>query len=333
MVFLDSVRGGGYMAARGLARMRLDELRRHDGADRNGERATRDEAASLDGVDGGRRARPAVFDPLPVDGGEQEARVRMQRLSEHLLDGAAFDDLARVHHEDVVRDVAGAGEIVRDVEERDVALLLELEHEIQDPDADRDVEHARRLVREHDLRLDSERPGDRDALALPARELVRILLRYLVRRHETDGRQQLVHALLDLRRREDAMDPQRPFDVVPHGLHRVQRPERVLEDELHLRAVPEHFLAAAYARDVAPVVDDRAGARVVQPREQARDGALAAAALADERGDAARLERERDVFDRVQLLPAQRSADREGLAQVADLERAHASTRWHATAW
>jgi len=49
-------------------------------------------------------------------------------------------------------------------------LLLELHHQVQDPDPDRDVEHARGLVGEHDLRLDGERARDRHALPLAARD-------------------------------------------------------------------------------------------------------------------------------------------------------------------
>ena len=41
-------------------------------------------------------------------------------------------------------------------------------------------------------------------------------------------------ASLDLRGRHDAVDPERPLDVVTDRLHRVERPERILEDHLHL---------------------------------------------------------------------------------------------------
>ncbi len=92
----------------------------------------------------------------------------MQRVGQNLLDRSALDDLPRVHDEDVVGDVARAREIVSDVEERDAAFLLQHQHQVEDPDSDRDIEHADRLVGEDDLRLDRERTCDRDALALPA---------------------------------------------------------------------------------------------------------------------------------------------------------------------
>ena len=215
-------------------------------------------------------------------------------------------------------------------------LLLEPHHQVQDPDPDRDVEHARRLVREHDLRLDREGTSDRDPLPLAAGELVRVLRRDLVRRHEPDRPQQLVRAFLDLRGRHDPVDPQRALDVVADRLHRVERSEGVLEDDLHLRAVVEDVAPPADVRDVAPLEEHGAPARVVETREQARDRALSAPALADERRDRARAELEGDVLDGVYLRPAQGSPDREALREVTDLERAHStppSTRWHATRW
>ena len=80
--------------------------------------------------------------------------------------------------------------------------------------------------------------------------------------------------------------------------HRVQRAERILEDHLHLRPVEAHVTAV---QDVLALVHDRPRGRVVQPGEDARDRALAAAALADEGGDRARAEREAHVVDGAEL--------------------------------
>ena len=69
-------------------------------------------------------------------------------------------------------------------------------------------------------------------------------------------------------------------------LDRVQRAERILEDHLHLRAVARaRSRRRSHAVTSSPSRGPRPPVGVVQPREQARDGALAAAALADERGD------------------------------------------------
>src|SRR5439155_4370521 len=126
---------------------------------------------------------------------------------------------------------------------------------------------------------------DRHALPLSARQFIRVLRGHVLRRHEPDGAEQLVHALFDLPRRDDPVDPERPLDVVPDRLYWVERSEGVLEDHLHLRAVAQDVAAAPDARDVAALEQDLAVGWVVQPREQACDGALAAAAFADERRD------------------------------------------------
>ncbi len=48
--------------------------------------------------------------------------------------------------------------------------------QVEDADADRHVEHRDGLVGEQHLGVGGERPRDRDALALAARELVRVLV-------------------------------------------------------------------------------------------------------------------------------------------------------------
>ena len=192
------------MAARPLGWTGFDELGRSLGADGDRERAALDEAAACDRVDAGVMRAPDrdVLEPQAGprigDGREEQARVRVQRVLQHCFGRPLLDDLPGVHDEHLVGDVAGAREVVRDVEEREVAILLEREHQVQDPDPDRDVEHRGRLVGEDHARLDRERAGDRDALALSAGELVRVLARDVLRRHEPDRLQQLVHALADL---------------------------------------------------------------------------------------------------------------------------------------
>ena len=55
-------------------------------------------------------------------------------------------------------------------------LGLEALHQVQDLRADRDVERADRLVGDDHLRLEHQRPRERDPLPLAARELVRVAL-------------------------------------------------------------------------------------------------------------------------------------------------------------
>jgi len=49
-----------------------------------------------------------------------------------------------------------------------VLALAKLGHQVEDPDADRDVEHRHRLVGDDQLRTQAERLREPDPLALPA---------------------------------------------------------------------------------------------------------------------------------------------------------------------
>ncbi len=101
--------------------------------------------------------------------------------------------------------------------------------------------------------------------------------------------------------------------------------ERVLEDHLHLRPVAASRCRRRAARTSLPLERIEPEVGVVQPREDAGDGALAAAALADERSDRALAEREAHVVDGAELLRAAADAagaDREVLVESAATSRA-----------
>src|SRR5882672_1313143 len=106
---------------------------------------------------------------------DERLRVRVQWFLEDLSRFADLYNLAEIHHCDAVGDVFHHGEIVRDEDEREVHLAGELREEIDDLRLDGNIERAHRFVGHDKLRLDGERAGDGDALALPSGEFVRIL--------------------------------------------------------------------------------------------------------------------------------------------------------------
>ena len=107
---------------------------------------------------------------------QQRLGVRMQRRGEQRLLVGVFDDAAEIHHRDAVADVLDHREIVRDEQVSEPHLALQVDHQVQDLRLDRDVERRHRLVADDQLRLERERAGDADALALAAGELVRIVV-------------------------------------------------------------------------------------------------------------------------------------------------------------
>ena len=108
------------------------------------------------------------------DRGQQRAAVGMARFREQRVRRRRLDDLAEIHHGDAVGDVLDHGEIVRDEDVGQPKPVLQLAQQVEDLRADRDVERRDRLVADDQFRLDRERAGDGDALALAAGEFVRI---------------------------------------------------------------------------------------------------------------------------------------------------------------
>ena len=98
------------------------------------------------------------------------------------------------------------------------------------------------------------------------------------------------------------MDPRGPRRRGRSTVHpRVERADRVLEDDLH---VPAHRLQVARRRDaddVDAVELDLARGRLEQPQQRAAEGRLAAAGLADEADRLAAADVEVDAVDRLQL--------------------------------
>ncbi len=87
-----------------------------------------------------------------------------------------LDDLAEVHHGDVIGDVAHDGEVVRDEQVCQPALGLQIGEQIEHLRLYRHVERAHRLITYYELRLDRERARDAYPLPLAAGQLVRVPL-------------------------------------------------------------------------------------------------------------------------------------------------------------
>jgi hypothetical protein len=197
-----------------------------------------------------------------------------------LVRGRQLDDLAEVHDRDAVAHVPHDGEVVRDEDDGQAEVALELAQEVQDLRLDRHVERGDRLVGHDELRLQRDRAGHADALALAAGELVRQAV--VVLRVEPDERHELLDAQLALALVVlDPVDDERLGDDRADRLARVERRVGVLEDHLHV--APQRLeLPARQRRDVPALEADRARRRVHQAQQQPGGRRLAAAALADD---------------------------------------------------
>src|SRR5262245_17768578 len=127
-----------------------------------------------------RARRAGTLDPRIGDrcGVEQRLGIGMLRIGVELVAVGDFRDPAEIHHRDAVGAVAHHREVVRDEQVRELKPFLQVLEQVDDLALDRDVERRHRLVADDEARLERERARDADALALPARKLVRISLRH-----------------------------------------------------------------------------------------------------------------------------------------------------------
>ena len=98
----------------------------------------------------------------------------MARVLVDVIDGPELDEVPGVHHANVVRHLRDHAQVVADEEDGRPNLFDELFHEGEDLRLDRDVEGARRLVRDQQGRLLTQGHRDHDALSHAAGEFVRI---------------------------------------------------------------------------------------------------------------------------------------------------------------
>ena len=160
---------------------------------------------------------------------------------------------------------------------------------------DRHVERRYRLVGDDEARLDRQRAGDADALALPAREFVRVAARVLGR--EADERQQLGDPCGARRSRVQAVRRQRLGERVADPPARIQARVRVLEDDLQAPPIGPHR-PRRQGHEIDAFEPDRAGARLDQLQHRTADRALARSRFADQPEHLARRDVEADVVDR-----------------------------------
>ena len=260
---------------------RLEVVRTHADRHRPPLDQVRAEAGLVD-----RRGVPAPFGdpfaPAPRDLPLDEVHLRRAEERGDELRPRVLVDLERgalLLHEAAVQDPERVGErhrldlIVRDVERGRAQAIVQPADVDPHLGAERGVEVRERLVEEEDRGTPHDRAPHRDALALPPGELLREALEEGV---EAEHRARFADALVDLARRAPAQ-LEAEGEVVADGEVRVERV--ALEDHRHVAR------ARRLARDVTTGELDRSRVRLLEPRHEPEERALAAAARADEDGE------------------------------------------------
>ncbi len=268
-------------------------------------------AQQLERPDG--RARDTALDV----GGEQHGvadEARGLQVHGFAVDarglGGLHDD-AVAHYGDEVGDAQGLFLVVRDEDARRAGGLEGGADVLAERAAQGRVECGEGLVEEDDVGLGGQRPRDGDALLLAAGQL---------RGHpvagvrEADEREEVLDAFAAAAARGRAATGHAERDVLRDGQVREER--ALLRDDAHAAALGRH--PGAPGDDDAPTDADFAGVGGLEPGDDAQKRGLAAAGVAEERGERAR----RDV----QVHAAQDGRRPEGLVHATDLEAAHAAT-------
>ncbi len=183
-----------------------------------------------------------------------------------------------------------------DEDQRQAAAALQLDQHGEDLRADRGVEHRDRLVADQAVRLEHERRGDRDALALAAGELVRVAVEVALG-VEADVVERPAHARRRARSSATPWTISGSVTIAAHPLARVERLVRVLEDHLRPGGAARAVVALA-RRPRAPSRTTSPPTAALQAEHRPGQRRLAAARLADDAEDLALAPLERDAVER-----------------------------------
>ncbi len=188
------------------------------------------------------------------DRGDQQARVGVARLMDDFLDAAGLDHGAAIEHDDVLADLIGGGQVVRDVEDRDAEVAVQRLEAAEDGRAQRGVDHRDRLVGHDHARPAEQCARHADALALAAAELVREAAERLGRPKADPFERLLDQGPLLAPVVRQAESTERRGEHVVDAVERVEGLVRVLKDRLHL-AAELHALPTRHGGQVLAAVE------------------------------------------------------------------------------
>jgi hypothetical protein len=226
-------------------------------------------------------------------GGEEGPGVGVGRIGGEGVGGSGLDDAAEIHDGDAVTDVTDDGEVVCNKKIGEAQSLLQAAEQVEDLSLDGDIESGDGLIADDEVGFDGESAGDADALALAAAEFVGVARCEVGA--ESDELEELFDALAYAAAGE-AMDIEDFADGLADGHARVERAERILENDLG--STPEATEAIAIeGSNVGAVEEDAASARLDEAEDGATGRGLAGAGLTDEAEGLAAADLEGDAID------------------------------------
>ena len=195
----------------------------------------------------------------------------MARPLQQFHGGRLFDFLAVQHDQNPVRPLRHHAQVVRDEQETHGQFPTQLVQQLQDARLHADIQRRGRLVGDQQPGLAGDGHGDHDALALTAGQVVRVVLDAALRLRDLHQRQHLHRPPMRGFARQALVQAQRLDDLRAHGMHRIERGHRFLEDHRDLAAPDRAQLRQRQAHQVLPAKADFPGDPSLW-RQQAQQG-------------------------------------------------------------
>ena len=162
---------------------------------------------------------------------KQLSRIGLARSPQYARCRALLHDPARLQHDRPPAKCAHHAKIMGDHQDRQVPGRAQLREQRDDLTTGDDIERAHGLVGEEHARSTDDRPGDRDALALSARELVRVAGGGI--RRQAHGPERVCDECVCRAAMGDPQGPHRLAHDATHALAWIERRVGVLEHGLH----------------------------------------------------------------------------------------------------
>ena len=96
------------------------------------------------------------------------ARIRVQRVSKKFIACRKFDDLSEIHYRDTVGKILYNGKVMSDKHYRKTEPRAKIVQKIYYLRLNRNVQSGNRFIRDDQIRIQNDRTGNSDTLALTA---------------------------------------------------------------------------------------------------------------------------------------------------------------------
>ena len=193
------------------------------------------------------------------------ARVGMRLRRQRLGRLARLHDFAVAQDGDAVGHLGDHRQIVRDEQQAHAVLVDEIAQQFEDLRLQHDVERRRRLVGDQQLGFQRASDGDDDALALAARQFVRIAGKGEFFGRQPDAVEHLSRLRLGVGAVRTGMPAYAFGDLLADRLQRVERRHRLLEDHADVVAAQGAHLVLGRGQHVDAVEADAARRRARPP--------------------------------------------------------------------